>query len=50
MESNHNLKKLRTSKNLLFYSIQKKNELLSQTYQDLKQVFIVNIFPFEGTL
>ena len=42
MESNHNLKKLRTSKNLLFYSIQK-NELLSQTYQDLKQVFIVNI-------
>lgn len=47
MESNHNLKKLRTSKNLLFYSIQKKNELLSQTYQDLKQVFIVNIFPLE---
>lgn len=46
MESNHNLKKLRTSKNLLFYSIQK-NELLSQTYQDLKQVFIVNIFPLE---
>ena len=51
MESNHNLKKLCTSKNLLFYSIQKKNELLSQTcwigqLQDLKQVFIVNIFPF----
>lgn len=45
MESNHNLL-LRISYSTAF----KKNELLSQTYQDLKQVFIMNIFPFGGTL